>query len=161
MSNIRTKQIRSLVVRVWNSDRGAYAILYSMTCDDIYNYCRCIIRKDLKALRIVEDVYSYALNNILHLTDPSLFEAWLRRIAFQKCSEELLITGDSSMYSLLNPAVLDVLPFYERQILFLADYRELSAREIAKILNISKKEVNKGLTQARSNLVKLKENGKI
>ncbi len=161
MSNSRSKQIRSLVVRVWNSDRGAFALLYSMTCDDIYNYCKSIIKNEHKSLRIVEDVYNYALDNILHLTDPALFETWLRRIAFQKCQEELLMSGDTSTYSLLSPAILDVLPFYERQILYLADYRDLSGSEIASILDISKKEVQKCLSQARTHLVVLKENGKI
>ncbi len=155
MKNNRKEIIRALVMRVWNNDISAFYTLYFMTCDNIYNYCRHILKCDEKAKDSLSEVYSYALRNILHLTDPILFEPWLRRIAFDICSEKLFSQSDSMLYSMISPAKLEELPFFERQILFLSDYCDLNDKDIASVLDISKNKVASCLNSAREHLVLL------
>ena len=158
MRKERKKHIRDLVLRMWNSDTDAFIQLYSMTCDSTYNYCMCILHEHNMTLRAVSEIYSYVYSHILHLTDPALFEAWLRRVAFQVCSDTLIGMGDPSMLSMISPYELEVLPFHERQILFLSDYRGMKDSDIADILDISKKEVENCLQNAKRRLLALQEN---
>ena len=151
--------IKALVIRVWNDDRTSFAQLYSLTCDDIYNYCRYILKNDQRAKEAVIKTYSYALTNILGLMDPSLFEAWLRRIAFQSCFDMLLYSSDENMYMFSNPAELESIPFFERQILFMYDNRNLSEAEISRILGITPRKVSAHLKSARTHLIQLKGKG--
>ncbi len=160
MKKDRKNQIRDLVLSMWNYDTDAFVRLYSMTCDDIYNFCMCILRDKSMAIQAVTETYSNAYRNILHLTDPNLFEIWLRRIAFQICNDRLMGIGDPAMYSMISPEQLEVLPFHERQIVFLSDYRNLKTSDIASVLNISKREVDICLKNAKLRLMALKENGK-
>ncbi len=153
----RNRQLeRALVMRVWNDDRASFAQLYSLTCDDIYNYCRHILKNDERAKEAVTKTYTYALSNILSLTDPSLFEAWLRRIAFQSCFDMLLYLSDENMYLFSNPAELESIPFFERQILFMYDNRELSELEISRLLGITPRKVSEHLKSARNHMLQLK-----
>ena len=148
--------IRALVMRVWNDDRTSFAQLYSLTCDDVYNYCRHILKNDERAKEAVIKTYTYALSNILSLTDPLLFEAWLRRITFQTCFDMLLYFSDENMYVFSNPAELEAIPFFERQILFMYDNRELSELEIARLLDITPRKVSAHLNSAREHMLQLK-----
>ena len=147
---------RSLVMRVWNGDRASFVQLYSLTCDDVYNFCRHILKNDERAKEAVTKTYTYVLNNILSLTDPALLEAWLRRIAFQNCFDMLLYLSDENMYLFSNPAELESIPFFERQILFLHDNRDLSEKEIARLLGITPLKVTEHLKSARQHLLQLK-----
>ena len=155
----RRKHIRNLVMRIWNGDSESFTDLYAMTCDDIYNYCRCMLKDNDKALHATRDVYIYALDNILHLTDPTLFEAWIRRIAYQKCSDEILEHTQHYRFQFADPDQLEDLPFYERQILFMSEFCDLKTNEISNILDISKNEVEKCLKSAGKHLIALKRDG--
>ncbi len=151
------EKIKKLVMAVWNDDLDAFAVLYSMTCDNIYNYCKNFMKSNEDTERAVIYTYSDALNNILQLTDPSLFEIWLLRIAFNTCYEMLLSSGDPDLYSRLNPEDLEALPFVEKQIFFLHDYRQMEVDEIASALGLSQKKVKMYLEQARHKILELKQ----
>ena len=156
MNKKRQQTIKNLVMSAWNEDVEAFSILYSMTVDNIFNYCRMLLKTDVNARLAVKNIYSQAYDSILNLTDPLLFEAWLKRIAFQVCFDSLLDPQNPFSYSVLPPAELDSLPFSERQILFLCDYRDIPVGEIASLLQISVRHVNKDLLLARKHIIQLK-----
>lgn len=148
--------IEKLVMHVWNDDDEAFSELYSITCDRLYNYCRLFMHSETKAMDAVRESYLLAYKNINLLKDPSLFERWLFRIAFQICYDKAITESYDQYASLLSPYELEVLPFHEKQIFFLHDYRDLSEGEIADALDISKKYVASALTSARKHLLAIK-----
>ena len=159
MHTTKLSKVRILVMKVWNGDSEAFAVLYAMTCDRIYNYCFHMLGSGSSAGAMLTGIYSYAMKNILNLTDPELFYPWLRRIAFQFCYDNILTSSDTNIYSFINPTIMEELPFSERQILFLTDYNNLPPRKIASLLEISEKKVRSTLSDARTRIIKLKSLG--
>jgi len=151
-------KINKLVVLAWNDDTTAFSMLYSLTCDDTFNYCMHFLQNEHRAHEAMMAIYDYAYKNITTLEDPTLFEKWLMRISFHECMEIAINRQELDISSMINPATLEALSFSERQIFFLHDYRNLSEDEIANALAIPKKVVTKKLESARNNLLKLKTN---
>ncbi|WP_408071600.1 RNA polymerase sigma factor [Butyrivibrio sp. JL13D10] len=149
-------KIRRLVLGAWNDDAESFAELYSLTVDDIYNYCMHILDDKKESLQAVNEIYFVAKDNILKLKDPSLFPAWLRRIAFDVCYRKAITSSRTDLFTLLHPDELLSLPFFERQIFFLHDFTGLSDKEIANALHIRKKHVLKILTNAREHMLELR-----
>ena len=131
-------KIQKLVLGLWNDDMESFSELYLLTVDDTYNYCRHILGDDRSTAMAVSDIYSIALKNILKLKDPSLFVAWLRRIAFDVCYQKAIAEYRSDYFSLLHPEEIESLPFSERQIFFPHDFTGLSEKDIANALHITK-----------------------
>ncbi len=156
MRRNNTPKIERLVMLVWNDDDEAFSELYSITCDRLYNYCRLFMHSETKAMDAVRESYLLAYKNINLLKDPSLFERWLFRIAFQICYDKTMTESYDRYSSLLSPYELDVLPFHEKQIFFLHDYRDLSEVEIANALGITQRYVASTLTNARKHLLAIK-----
>lgn len=73
------------VRRAKNGDSDAFTELYSCTYNKVYNYCRHYLKDDYLAQDAVQEVYITALKNLIKLNDPTLFVAWLNRIAFTVC----------------------------------------------------------------------------
>ncbi len=151
-----TNTIQKLVVGLWNDDSECFARLYQLTVDDTYNFCRLILSDDKKSRQAVTEIYSVALKNIIKLKDPSLFIAWLRRIAFDVCYEKAIEDTRMDLYSLLHPEELLSLSFLEREIFFLHDFVGLSEKEIANALHIRNKFVLEILASAREHMTKLR-----
>lgn len=73
------------VRRAQNGDSDAFTELYTCTYNKVYNYCRHYLKDDFLAQDAVQEVYITAIKSIVKLNDPSLFVAWLNRIAFTVC----------------------------------------------------------------------------
>ena len=150
-------RIPKLVLGLWNDDIESFSELYLLTVDDTYNYCRHILGDDSSTALAVSDIYSIALKNILKLKDPSLFVAWLRRIAFDVCYQKIIAEYRTDLYSLLHPEEIESLPFSERQIFFLHDFAGLSEKDIANALHITRKHVENSLINAREHILEVRK----
>ena len=149
-------KISKLVLGAWTDDMESFSELYLLTVDDTYNYCRHILGDNDSASIAVCDVYSIALKNILKLKDPSLFTAWIRRIAFDVCYQKIMSESRSDLFSLLHPEEIESLPFSERQIFFLHDFAGLSEKDIANALHITRKHVEKSLCSSREHILEVR-----
>ncbi len=77
--------IAEFVTRAQRGDSDAFAQLYNMTFNKVYNYARHYLRDDYLAQDAVQEVYISALKNLSKLNDPTLFIAWLNQISFHVC----------------------------------------------------------------------------
>ena len=77
--------LATLVVRARQNDSDAFAELYALTFNKVYNYARHYLRDDFLAHDAVQEIYISALKNLCRLHDPTLFLAWLNRISFHVC----------------------------------------------------------------------------
>ena len=85
MKDIDHVYIASLVVRAQNDDSNAFAELYALTYNKVYNYARHYLRDEYLAQDALQEIYISALKNLNKLNDPTLFLAWLNRISFHVC----------------------------------------------------------------------------
>ena len=160
MKDLNIPYIAGLVIRAQHSDSDAFAELYALTYNKVYNYTRHYLRDDFLAQDAMQEVYILALKNIGKLNDPTVFIAWLNRICFHVCydmtqknrpqndcqvlSQEILdILQDPHLdanpelhyqqkdeYSRLTEA-LEQLPFNEKQVLIMRYYNDMKLEEIA------------------------------
>lgn len=77
--------IAEFVRRTQDGDSDAFAELYNMSFNKIYNYCRHYLKDEYLAQDACQEVFISALKNIQKLNDPTLFIAWLNQIAFRVC----------------------------------------------------------------------------
>ena len=82
MKDMNIPYIAGLVIRAQHSDSDAFAELYALTYNKVYNYTRHYLRDDFLAQDAMQEVYILALKNIGKLNDPTVFIAWLNRICF-------------------------------------------------------------------------------
>ncbi|MDY5775953.1 MAG: RNA polymerase sigma factor, partial [Lachnospiraceae bacterium] len=145
MKELNTQHITNLVLRARQNDSNAFAELYAMTYNKVYNYARHYLRDNYLAQDATQEIYILVLKNLSKLNDPTLFIAWLNRISFNVCfdmqkklktfdcqtfePEFLEILEDNHPYS--NPEevfrkndecqhlmeALEHLPFQERQVI--------------------------------------------
>lgn len=77
--------IAEFVKRAQSGDSDAFAELYNMTFNKVYNYSRHYLRDEFLAQDAVQEVFILALKNINKLNDPTLFIAWINQISFHVC----------------------------------------------------------------------------
>ncbi|MCR4587798.1 MAG: sigma-70 family RNA polymerase sigma factor [Lachnospiraceae bacterium] len=77
--------LATLVLETRKGNNNAFAELYALTYDKVYNYSRHYLRDDFLAQDAVQEVYITALRSIGNLNDPQLFVAWLNKICFSTC----------------------------------------------------------------------------
>ena len=77
--------ISKLVMACWNDASDAFAELYALTQNKVYNYCHHYLQDSYLAQDAVQEIYISALQNIKKLNDPALFIAWLNQICFHVC----------------------------------------------------------------------------
>ena len=80
MKDMNIPYIAGLVIRAQHSDSDAFAELYALTYNKVYNYTRHYLRDDFLAQDAMQEVYILALKNIGKLNDPTVFIAWLNPI---------------------------------------------------------------------------------
>lgn len=174
------KYIASLVIRVKHNDSDAFAELYGMTYNKVYNYARHYLRDDYLAQDAVQEIYILALKNIDHLNDPELFIAWLNQISFRvcydMCKKNTSGYGDITDPELLeiikdentdhNPEAeyqhleeinflrnaIDELPPHEKQCVILRYYNNMKIEDIVEVLGFSRSSVKRYLISARDRL---------
>ncbi|MCR5031278.1 MAG: sigma-70 family RNA polymerase sigma factor [Lachnospiraceae bacterium] len=77
--------LAELVLETRKGNNNAFAELYALTYEKVYNYARHYLRDDYLAQDAVQEIYINALRNIQNLKDPMLFVAWLNKISFSVC----------------------------------------------------------------------------
>ncbi len=169
-----------LVTAAKANDKNAFAELYALTYNDIYNYCCHYLRDPVLAQDAVQETYILALRKIGSLQDPTLFLAWLGQINFHTCYDIRRKYDDRYAYADLtkmdflirdnreyvNPEAsaetadlnsriqqkIAQLPAIPQQIIILRYYNDMTLREIADLLRISVSTVKRSLAQAQKEL---------
>ena len=171
MKELNTGYIAGLVLRARQDDSDAFAELYAMTYNKVYNYARHYLRDDFLAQDAMQEVYILALKNLSKLNDPTLFIAWLNRISFHVCFDmsKKLKSGDTEStdpelleivedsHQDVNPEAcyqkkdeykrlmeaLDKLPFQEKQVITMRFFNNMKLEEIAAACSISRSSVKR------------------
>ena len=174
--------LAGLVIRFKQRDADAFAELYALTYNKVYNYAWHYLKDEHLAQDAMQEVYLSAFRNIDKLTDPTLFIAWLNRISFHVCydmSKKLnqfqdiadpeileLLQDDSTdtnpearclqkdEYERLNKA-MDALPFQEKQVLTMRYYNNMKLQEIAAAMEISRSSVKRYIASGNAHLLVL------
>ncbi|MDE6024034.1 MAG: sigma-70 family RNA polymerase sigma factor [Lachnospiraceae bacterium] len=84
---------RTLVEQVLSGNQDAWSNLYQMTYQKIYYTCICLVKNEQDALDMVQEAYTSAWEHLGELKDRQQFEAWLIRIAVNKCKNLLKKTN--------------------------------------------------------------------
>lgn len=178
------KSIASLVVQAQKNDSDAFAQLYALSFNKVYNYS-CHYLNDIHlAQDAVQEVFILALKNINKIYNPNLFIAWINQINFNVCydlckkrnnnygpiSDEIIETiFDTHIDS--NPEDMCVktsetrriheaikkLPINERQVIIMKFYNNMKLDDIADAMEISKSTVKRYINNGQANLRKLLE----
>lgn len=183
MKELDISYIAGLVVQARQNDSDAFAELYALTYNKVYNYARHYLRDDYLAQDAMQEVYILALKNLSKLNDPTLFIAWLNRISFHVCfdlskrlkngnteltgTELLEIVEDRNIhadpeaacqhkdeYRRLNES-LDQLPFLEKQVIIMRYFNNMKLEEIASACTISRSSVKQYLASGQAALKSL------
>ena len=180
MKELNVQYLAGLVIRARQNDSDAFAELYALTYNKVYNYARHYLRDVYLAQDAMQEVFILALKNLNKLQDPTLFVAWLNRISFHVCydmscrlkshpsqamDDELkeLLQDDKpgadpehhcqqkDEFSRLNQA-LDTLPFNEKQVLTMRYFNEMKLEEIASAMEISRSSVKRYIASGQEKL---------
>ncbi len=183
MKELNNGYIAGLVLRARQNDSDAFAELYAMTYNKVYNYARHYLRDDFLAQDAMQEIYILALKNLSKLNDPTLFIAWLNRISFRVCFDmskkmkngdveltdpELLEIVEDS-HPGINPetccqnkdehqrlgAALEQLPFHEKQVITMRFFNNMKLEEIAAACDISRSSVKRYLASGENTLKEL------
>lgn len=174
--------IAGLVIRAGQNDSNAFAELYTLTYNKVYNYARHYLRDDYLAQDALQEIYISALKNLNNLNEPTLFIAWLNRISFHVCydickknasanadaaPEMLELIRDDSLFCNPEESILhreeyerlhdamQQLPFTEKQILTMRYQNSLKLEEIAAAMEISRSTVKRYIASGHKHLKKL------
>ena len=173
--------IASLVIQAQRGSSNAFAELYVMTYDNVYNYACHYLHDTFLAQDIVQEIYIQALRKINDLKNPSVFIAWLNQIAFQVCyhtcqknNSQYGLVSDEMLFSIYdektdrNPEAhamqqderstlqqaVDELPATEKQIIIMKYYNQMTIEDIASALGISRSTVKRRLADTQKSLKK-------
>lgn len=164
MANYNHRQIAMLVsLFVEENDSNAFAQLYGLTYNKIYNYACYYLKDTYLAQDALQEIYIQVMKKLPDLKEPELFISWLNTIAFHVCYDiairkskaefsssellELLNFADSqntpeefctknAVRSLLKQAI-DSLSLMEQQIIVLRYFNNLTMEEISKACSVS------------------------
>lgn len=180
-SNYDYEYIASLVIQAQRGSSNAFAELYVMTYDNVYNYACHYLHDTFLAQDIVQEIYIQALRKINDLKNPSVFIAWLNQIAFHVCfhtcqknNSQYGLVSDQILFSIYdekterNPEAhvvqqyertslqqaIDNLPATEKQIIIMKYYNKMTIEEIASALDISRSTVKRRLADTQKLLKK-------
>lgn len=164
------EQIGQLVILSQQNNSDAFATLYALTYNKVYNYARHYLKDSYMAQDAVQETFIRALKNINNLNEPKFFISWLNKIAFNVCFDmarkqvgEALPTDDDIMCSILDPEersnpetnaqinsayarlhkAIDSLPLKEQQAVTMKYFNKMKIEDIAKTLGASKSTVKR------------------
>lgn len=175
------KYIAGLVRLSQQNDSEAFAELYAMTYNRVYNYACHYLKEPFLAQDAVQEVYISVLKNIQQLKDPALFIAWLNQISFHVCydmhskmNDRGNITDSDILESIRDDLAADPeaqmqkqdealrlreavekLPANERQVIHLRYFNNMKLEDIAAALCISRSSVKRYLASAKQSLAVL------
>lgn len=174
--------IAGLVLRAQHNDSDAFAEIYALTYNKVYNYACHYLKDTYLAQDALQEVYISALKNIGKLNDPLLFVAWLNQISFHICYD--ICKKRNNGYGLVDDAILELvsddhidsnpedhavkkdensalslaleaLPINERQVIIMKYYNNLKLDDIANAIGASKSSVKRYLASAQASLKRL------
>ncbi len=179
MADFNHAYLGELVTEAQAGSSDAFAELYAITYNHIYNYAVHYMRNTDLAQDVVQETYICALKNIRSIKDSSLFVAWLNQICFRTCydmtrkakvdsgqvdSELLELVRDeylghnpeqqaelSGDITYINEAI-ESLPLNEQQVIIMRYYNDMKLEEIASAMNISRSSVKRYLASAKERL---------
>lgn len=182
MKELDIQYIATLVLKAKENNSDAFAALYAMTYNKVYNYARHYLRDDFLAQDAMQEVYILALKNLSKLNDATLFIAWLNRISFNVCfdmSKKLKNGGvevtDPELLEIVednhssNPETsyqekdehrrlmnaLDQLPFLEKQVITMRYFNNMKLEEIADACDISRSSVKRYIASGQQTLQRI------
>lgn len=174
--------LAGLVTRAKQNDSDAFAEIYALTYNKVYNYAKHYLRDDYLAQDAMQEIYISALKNLNKLNDPTLFIAWLNRISFHVCydiskkpgtgtvisdpeileilQDEHLDTNPEAHYQQLDEMeclnkAMENLPFQEKQVLTMRYYNNLKLEEVAAAMGISRSSVKRYIASGQEHLRQL------
>lgn len=180
MADYNHAYIGALVRKAQTGSSDAFAELYGLTYNHVYNYAVHYLKDTYLAQDAVQDTYIHALKNIRKINDPTLFIAWINQIAFHTCFD--MCKKQNGNYGVIDPELLelekdtnidhnpeenyektdelkhlqdaiDALPFHEKQVIVMRYYNDLKLEEVAAALSISRSTVKRHLQSAKDNLL--------
>ncbi len=173
--------LAGLVLRFKRRDINAFAELYALTYNKVYNYARHYLKDDYLAQDAMQEVYVSAFRNIDKLSDPTLFIAWLNRISFHVCYDirqrqyghqdfsdpELLeLARDERPHSDPEALILhldeiarlrramDELPSHERAVLVMRYYNGMKLEAIAGSMKLSRSTIKRYIASGKEHLAR-------
>lgn len=179
MPELNHRHLAGLVMRFKQHDTDAFAELYILTYNKVYNYARHYLKDEHLAQDAMQEVYIAAYRNIDKLSDPTLFVAWLNRISFHVCydiqqkqfgrqdfADPELLELVRDEYPGSNPEALalrsseieqlhkamEELPFHERSVLIMRYYNEMKLEEIAGAMDLSRSTVKRYIASGKDHL---------
>ncbi len=171
-----------LVIRAQKDDSDAFAELYSLTYNKVYNYACHYLHDTYLAQDAVQEVYISVLKNITKLNDPMLFIAWLNQISFHVCYD--IVKRRNEKYGIIEDSILELfsddhvynnpephalkedisirlkiainqLPPLEKELIILKYYNNMKLDDIASATDVSKSTVKRHLLSAEKTLCTL------
>jgi len=164
------EQIGQLVLLAQQNNSDAFATLYALTYNKIYNYACHYLRDTYAAQDAMQETYIKALKNIHNISEPKLFVSWLNKIAFNVCfdmvrknSNDAQPTDDEIISQILDPKdynnpevntqkkmeykrlheALEKLPFKEQQAIKMKYFNGMKLEDIATTLGTSRSSVKR------------------
>lgn len=179
MKELNIQYLAALVIRARQNDSDAFAELYALTYNKVFNYARHYLKDDFLAQDALQEIYIAALKNLNKLNDPTLFLAWLNRISFHVCydmsrkndsgnttsapeileiiQDDHLDSNPEASYQKKDEALrlnkaMESLPFQEKQVLTMRYYNNLKLEEIAAAMDISRSSVKRYIASGQEHL---------
>lgn len=172
--------ITELVKQAAKGDRAAFDSLYEQTKNGVWFTCISILNNEENAKDIMQDTYLAAFERLRTLSDPAAVQSWLNKIAANKCKnyinaksnsavesgEDILdnipddglipeeYVEDKSKRELIMKIIRDALSEEQYRTIILYYFDEMTAAEIAELMDCHEKTVRYRLKTAR---VKIKE----
>lgn len=173
-------KLAKLVKKVKSGDSDAFEKLYILTHKKIYIFSLSIVKDVDLAEDIVQDVFLTIKEKIHTLENPKLFIAWINKITYNKCINEInkekkhIFSTNYDVYledikdldTCINPeskyetkektnyiiSLIDKLSDTHKTLILLKYYSGLKNDEIASIMNIPVGTVKSGLHYAKKKL---------
>lgn len=165
---------REVVEAIVAGDPAGLAEAYDKYAEQLYRFCRAMLREPADAADVVQDTFVIAASRLSGLRDPERLRPWLYAVADNEC---LRILRNSSRHTGFEPAVglvdeavdiaadaeraesraivrdaLGGLGLAEREVLELQVCHGLTNGEVATILGISRNHLHALLSRARGQL---------
>ncbi len=176
------EHIAVLVTRTQDGDSNAFAEIYSLTYNKVYNYACHYLKDTHLAQDAVQEVFISALKNISSVKNPLSFIAWLNQVSFHVCfdlakkrNESYGLVDDLVIEQLINDQIYEgpetqimhedfslrieraiySLPTLEKEVVILKYYNNMKLEYIAKTTGVSKSTVKRHLCNAKQLLNKM------
>lgn len=170
-------EIEELVQKAIDGDSSAYTALYKLARRQVYFTCLSLVKNQADAEDLMQETFFTVMVKLPTLTDKNSFQAWTNRIAVNKCKnflakrtnlsyeEEIEDNGleipdedialpdeyvnDEEKRKIIMDIIMTELSDVQRLTIIMFYYNEMSAAEIAEIMEVPVGTVTYRLSSAR------------